>query len=85
MYLQPVSNEIKYKLKVQMGLGYTYRINTDPYVCKKQQNFTVLEEKLDKENKTNLCQFSSGCCLVNYTSFKIRIPVQINAKIKLYL
>lgn len=55
VYLQPLSNEIKYKLKVQMGLGYTYRINTDPYVCKKQQNFTVLEEKPDKENTTNLC------------------------------
>lgn len=60
MYLQPLSNEIKYKLKVQMGLGYPYRVNTEPYVCKKQQNFTVLEEKSGKENMKNLCASSIG-------------------------
>lgn len=58
--MQPLSKEIKYKLKVRMGLGYTYRINTEPYVCKKQQNFTVLEEKSGKENTTNLAVSSIG-------------------------
>lgn len=53
-----------------MGLGYTYKINTEPYVCKKQQNFTVLEEKSGKENTTNLCVSSIAMLpgKLNFTS-----------------
>jgi len=53
--VQSPFNETKHKPKVWKCLGYTYKLNTEPYVQEKKQNFTVREEKSGKENMTYLC------------------------------